>query len=351
MMSYQEFKEQLIKAIENQVERLNLDLKVNQQEVRKNNDLLLDGINLKGDSDIVPTVYANDYYNGYQEGDSLEDIALHIIDVTQKQELQDIDVEALANWESMKERVIFKVIGEEGNQELQKEIPFKKEQDMLLTYQVLLSIQEEGVATFQITNAIQSKFGISEKDLYEAALENMPKLLPPVFDSMDSVMNELLFGTAQEAKDFDTTLRDIDTSQHMYVLTNQAKHLGAAGIFQPDVMDKITQTFDRDMVVLPSSLHEVIMLPYTEDVDIRDLKDMVTEINATQVSPQEVLTNQVYIYDQGAQKLMIAEEWKQQKLEKSMRPKQSIKDSLKEKQEQVKASPPAEKQTRDEAIR
>lgn len=49
------------------------------------------------------------------------------------------------------------------------------------------------------------------------------------------------------------------------------------------------------LVCLPSSVHEMIILPYEENGDMEVLNNMVAEINQNEVEPEERLTDRAYI--------------------------------------------------------
>ena len=233
---------------------------------------------------------------------------------------------------------IIQVVGEEENQGRAGTMPCRKEEDLLLTYRVLIDDANTGMASFQVTNEAQKMLGVSEEELYQAAIRNTPKMLPPQIKSMDAIIWSSLTEDKRENGDFDAELKDLGKEPGMYVLTNTSKMYGAATIFYPDVMDKIADAFGYDMVVLPSSLHEVILIPNMPELGINmdEMKTMVSEVNDTTVEPEERLPNQAYVYDRAEKKLMIGSEWEQQKALKSQQ-KQSIKESLKQKKEQVES--------------
>ena len=324
-MNYQEFKEKLIIDVEKQIKEQKLSVKLVQQEVRKNNDVLLDGLVLKGESAIAPTIYFNDLYKAYQEGEPMEGLVLEVLECMQDLPLQQVsDVAQQLHWDELKGKVIFQVIGAEENQAVYKRTPTRKEQDMLLTYRILLDTGEHGMASFQVDQMVHEQLGVSEEELYQAAICNMPELVPPTFQSMEAVFDEILSDTPNQVISLDDSLQKLEKNKEMYVLTNPKKMYGAANVFYPGVMDKIAQAFDNDMIVLPSSLHEAILLPYDKTMQIQEFKNMVKEINANQVAPQDRLTNQVYIYDKEEKQLMIADKWQEQKLEKGRKPRQAM---------------------------
>ena len=66
----------------------------------------------------------------------------------------------------------------------------------------------------------------------------------------------------------------------MYVLTNTSGSLGAAALFYPDVKDKAAELLGSDYYILPSSVHEVILVPESPGINAAELCDMVKQANS-----------------------------------------------------------------------
>lgn len=91
-----------------------------------------------------------------------------------------------------------------------------------------------------------------------------------------------------------------------YVLTNIAQINGATAILYPNLLQEIGEATQSNFFILPSSIHEVILMKDNGDMNAEELQRMVMEINRTQVAPEEVLSDEVYSYDYRQQKLTMA---------------------------------------------
>ena len=130
-----------------------------------------------------------------------------------------------------------------------------------------------------------------------------------------------------------------DVPDTMFVLTNDTKVNGAAAILNDDTRQEIADKVG-DFYVLPSSVHETLIIPKDAGMELRDLEQMVQEVNQTQVAPQERLSNHVYEYDAKEHELFRsdrAEEHTKQKEEKRDEKKErpSLKERLAEKKNDV----------------
>ncbi len=143
--------------------------------------------------------------------------------------------------------------------------------------------------TVKITNTILENAGIRVDELYQQALLNSRDDYQ--IRSMAAMLMEMMGLDAE-----DMPLQENATPQ-LYVVTNKDKLFGAAAILSEDLLSNIRNKFDSDFYILPSSVHEMIITPKTEAGPAADeLLAMVSEINATQVEPEDRLTDNVYQY-------------------------------------------------------
>ena len=82
----------------------------------------------------------------------------------------------------------------------------------------------------------------------------------------------------------------------MYVLSNQEKLYGAACMLYPEVLSAFGEICGRDFYVLPSSIHEVLLV-FAEEGKEKELKEIVTDMNRNHVAPEEVLSDSIYHYN------------------------------------------------------
>ena len=188
------------------------------------------------------------------------------------------------------EKIFFQVIGAKQNQDLLKNMPHKLEEDLAITYHYLVAKTNQSMISKSIDYQMLQKFKITQEELHKIAMENTPRLFPAKFTSMAEIIP---FG---QVPDF------------MYVLTNKDQVNGAAVLFYPNMIEQIKEQLGDDFYVLPSSTHEMIVLPATfaENMgDVHELAGMVREINQTDVVEREdVLADSAYrVDDQGFTKL------------------------------------------------
>ncbi|MEG0154920.1 MAG: DUF5688 family protein [Lachnospiraceae bacterium] len=363
-MNYQEFKDCIKENIKNYLPEKYQEAEVEIQEITKNNNLKLDGLIVKlPEYNICPTIYINSFFKEYEEGVELLSILEEIADIRQLHDVEkNVSAEDFLGFERVKDSIVFKVVGAESNKTMLSDIPHRMENDMAIIYQILLKETDEGMGVVKVTNEIMGRLGMNEQTIHDLALENTQRRFPATFRSMDDVMKEIMrenfmgidLNAISDGDDMKVFLESLlkesmeemsESSLPMFVLTNECKINGAATLFYPDIKEQIAEQLGGDYFVLPSSLHEILVLPDDGHMTYHELKDMVNEVNQTQVSPDEVLTGEVYRYDKESKRLTLASE-KREKGYVAVKvddEKPSIMDTLRAKKQEVIHSKPGTK--------
>lgn len=293
-MEFKEFTKIIEDNIKNYLPSRFQDAEVSVNDVIKNNGLELSGLNIRCQGeDVVPCIYLNSYYEEYQEYEmSISDVCKRVAEARLQNEIQ-ADVKNITSPEYVKKNVFFKAVSAEYNQEILQQVPYTVKNDLLITYHVSVDVGNTGCASYRLKNELMEKIGYDKDTLHEFAMKNTPELFPPKFTSMKDIMME--YGMPMEM------IGDIPS---MYILMDSKGGNGASAMFYPGVLDDISKQIGKDLIILPSSVNEVIILPKEENMNAEELRNMVNEVNMTQVEPQEVLSNNVYEYDFRAKVLV-----------------------------------------------
>ncbi|MBE5944094.1 MAG: hypothetical protein E7258_04140 [Lachnospiraceae bacterium] len=256
------------------------------EKVHKNNGIVCTGmaICLKGET-ISPNIYLEYYYNLYSEGKNIDDI-LGLIRDEYNQAKDRIDKEGYVDMtkEDLKDCVFLKIVNYERNKIVLEECPYISFQDLAITYRYLVKKDSDGIASAIIKNSDLKRWNIKAEDLYEIALENTKKFFPPVLKPLNIMLRELMG---------DINLSD---DAELNVLTNTQGINGATNIIFDDILYNFAKKYDSDIYILPSSIHEVLLLPVSEKAKHKDLIEMVKEINQYVVGEMDYLSDNVYIY-------------------------------------------------------
>jgi len=281
------------------------DAQVRVEEMRKLNENYLGIAILKEDQVIAPTFNLNQLYEMYQSDPqiSMESIMRNITGVVLDTPEQ-FDLKSITEYENAKEKLFIRVSSAEKNGEMLQNVPHQMREDLVITYHVAISMDEVGRGSTTITNDMLKRYGISEEQLHADAMESSPKIMPLHVDAMKKVIKQIIGGDNKpliQDKGFkameEVISEGLKEDEPMFVITNQQTMDGASAIFYPEVMKQLGECFQGDFFILPSSIHETIVLPDKGDFDYLSLKSIVQEINNNQVLEEEQLTNDVYHYD------------------------------------------------------
>ena len=286
------------------------DYRVSVQEVNKNNGLVLTGLTiLKKDCNIAPTIYLNQAFEQYQEGRSMESICREIIRVYEEHAVHtDFDVSYVTDFAKVQSRICYKLVNAEKNEALLADAPHVMLEDLAVIFYILVNRDSEGTGTITVRNNMLSYWGVDADTLYELALANTQRMFRGSVQSMASVMTEILSHKLDEecAREFFDMMVGEDDMIPMYVCTNTDKLNGAGVILYQGLLQEFADRVDSDFYILPSSIHETLLIPVNGDMDIEYLRDMVRTVNRTEVAPDEILSDSVYRYNRLLDRVELA---------------------------------------------
>lgn len=262
--------------------------------VIKNNGCEMDGLVImeKG-KDIAPTIYLDSFYELYTNGENIKNI-IRQIEVIYEQNKNNVtfDVNILKHFDTIKDKIVYKVVNYRSNEKLLEQVPHKRILDLAVVFYCLLDNEYGRSATALIYNNNLKNWNVTSDDVYKAALKNTPDLLHSKISSMAALFEKC--GVNVDGEEVD--LKDYVPSD-MYVLTNESKLNGAACILYENVLYDFAQKLGADLYILPSSVHEVILLPKLSMFEKDELVNMVKEVNTEGVAADEVLSDHVYEYN------------------------------------------------------
>lgn len=156
--------------------------------------------------------------------------------------------------------------------------------DGIEQYLILRGEQDSAHYSVKVVPVL-SNAGIEENYAWDRALENLSA--DTQITSLGKVLSDLMSAPYDSSMDADIKFR---------VITNTQKFKGAAAIMNRKALKTFTQKYRTNMLfVLPSSIHEMMIAPYDNSLNLDELSAMVKEINETQVAPEERLTDRAYI--------------------------------------------------------
>lgn len=272
-------------------EKLEGRAEVSLRRVLKNNGLLLDGLSISSPSSAFsPTVYLNSYYDEEEEGLSLPVIAEQILLLYEEENgLPSELAQQLKDFEKIRDRIAYKLINAEDNAVLLSEVPHFRYLDLAVVFYIIVTENDDGQMTALIHDEHLGMWNVTREDLSDLAEKNMASLLPcritPIEDAILSLEEEVPL-------DEETSLFPVD----LYVLSNERGINGAACLLYKDVLKNFAEQVGDDLVILPSSIHEVLLAPSEKALSYDELNEMIYYINRSEVPMEDRLSDHIYYY-------------------------------------------------------
>ena len=306
-MNNEEFKNEFVEALKEKLSERGNDVDVKVSTVEKMNQsyeaitITPEGSNIGMNMNLE--VFAEAYESGVPFDEIVEQVTnkveAHLAD------MPTFDVQSLTDYEQMKDKLAMEVVAADRNADLLAKVPHQEMEDMAVVYRFVMESDESGRASILVSNDLLDKMGVTPEQLHADALENAPELRPAVIKGMSEVMMDMMGEDAHEMFGIDEFPQD----EMMYVATVPDKISGAGVIAYQEFMDQAAEKLGGDFYILPSSIHEVLLVKDDGAVNFNDLKSMVEDVNATQVAPEEKLTDSVYHYDSKEHIFELAEKF------------------------------------------
>ena len=305
----EEFFKQLIEELEERLSYTEEDYTVHQYTVCKTNDTVLHSVVIRlGDEQISKNIYVEPYFRMNMSRTEMDEIVDAIIKESRNRDEANEVIEAFVDglaYEEVKDKIILGVVCKELNKEYLNDKVYVdiEDTDLVAVFYMFVSKSDNSLINTYVDKKLLKHWGIdSGNDIYDLALQNTMRILPPTINSM----NSLIDGCNLESVS-DEVVEEVGNT--MFVLTNDMSVNGATAMFYDGVLKEFAITHNTDkVVIMPSSRHEVILLPHYEEVNCKSSYRMVEEVNQYVVGKMDILSNSVYIYDLDTDSIKI---WKE----------------------------------------
>lgn len=298
LISFNEFKREVSTSITDS-SSLPEGTKVEIRENLINNSVIRSALLIKEPGRrYAPNIYLDSFYSRYLSGEDFQEMLEEILQLYElnKNNLQ-FDLELLTSFDCMRDRIIMRLMNYERNRKLLEDCPYLMWQDLAVTFRWVASQDEEGVSSSLIGCDLMKSWGTSPEELYELARENMPRCFPARVMNMYDMI-ECMHQNQDDDEELDDLMtEDLDNLIPLFVMSNEQKINGATAVLYPDMLKTLSLQCHGNFYILPSSVHELIVLPYPRADQGETLKGMVKNVNEEVISNDDYLSDHVYYYD------------------------------------------------------
>lgn len=253
-------------------------------------------------SNNAPIIYLEPYMEMYFSGTSMSDVADMLVrDYLQHSRTKNIDTSVFSDWESAKSSIFLKLINYEKNKELLTDVPHVRFLDLAYIFYFVWEEQEFTVsATTIIHNRHMETWGQTASSLYEISMKNTYKEENTSVGSMSDLIQDITGESLIENSEVE------DEQVPMTIVSNAKRIFGASMMGNIRLLKALADSKGKDLYILPSSTHEIIVLPAEIENPVGEFKAIVQAVNKEQVLPEEFLSDEVYYFNREKQEVTIA---------------------------------------------
>lgn len=308
-MNFDEFKNSFATDVKEKLEaNTEKEFTVEARTVEKMNETY-EGLTVKpDDGEIGVNLNLDNLYQEYQNGTSYDSIVTKAADIATEalDNRPDFDLDSIKDYDKMKSTLAIEIVSADRNRSTLETVPHKEIEDMAVVYRFIISEGPlSGTGSILVTNQMLDNYGITAAQLHEDALKNAPEIRPLVIEGMAEVLAKQMGVEDLEMLGFNIP----PEQEQMFVASVEGNVHGAGVIAYQNFMDQAAERAGGSFYILPSSIHEVLIIPDNGKFDTASLEQMVREVNATTVDITEQLTDSVYHYDAETKVFELAEKF------------------------------------------
>lgn len=286
-MNREEMKRLILAAVS---ERLGNGYHGTLQTVFKTN-LKLDGLSIFQDGNsIAPTIYLEPFYQKLEKGISIDDVAEMILKIYlgARDPSWQFDIMSITDFDCIRDRLYAALINRHSNTELLRDVPHRLFlDDFAIVVRCLIEAGDDGNSDFLVHDSYLKAWDMDRETLLSHAIKNTRKLFGVKLQNMDDVVKALI-----------PCAETGNIRVPMWILSNCPHIFGASAVLFRDVLENFSERYGSFYAIF-SSIHEVLLVPVSADMNIDTLTKMNREINVTDVSEEEVLGTRAYLYNKG----------------------------------------------------
>ena len=295
------------------IKKLGGEYQVTVETKNKNNKAVYTRLHIsrKG-MEAEPLVYLDDYFRQYQNGNMTVSEAVECVVRASRKKGPSVEIRQFLEYENVKDSIVYRLINTEMNRELLDDLPHMEFLDLSIVFCCLVMEEEDNPAFIWIHNIHMKLWDVTVEELYRAASENTQRLEKPELMNIEEVLYDVLPEKGFSLNENDRSMEektagnnDAASTVPVYVLSSRKRLQGAACMLYPDLLRRIADRMDSSYYIIPSSIHEPLLIPAAGFADRDELKVMICEINDTHVAPEERLSYSLYGYDRKENKVEI----------------------------------------------
>ena len=246
------------------------------------------------DDEFMVVLYPNEYENLLRSGTSIEEIGTHLAQEAEQKRYCFPQMPKTP--EEFRRELYIQVINADMNEELLKNVVHDTMGDVAAVARCRIAVDEQGVTSFLVTKENMECFQMTQGEIMEQAYHNTAAQKYSL-QNLNEIMRELMTSEGLDPE----IVKELTP---LYVLTNSERVNGANAIVCPEVLQHVYEELGENYYIMPSSIHEVLLVKESTGLTPDEMKRMVHDVNVSEVRPEELLSFKIFRYD--GRKLTVA---------------------------------------------
>jgi len=314
MYNYEQFKQALLDALSESMNKKGYEARIIEVNgINKISENVAAYKKNSSDVSITLSIKVESIFESYKSGERFD----KLVSQTEKILTDSMHDNPILNFnpeifrdKNILDNVVMDVINTDMNREMLQNVPGKRIEDLSVIYRIDLSsalgCNKDVMASVIINKEIQKMIGADTEQLHERAILNMRKKYPVKVTPIIEVIAEMVGKEKFEAL-YGKDIMLHSNEDFLYVMKSENYDRGASSIvYSEDVLDDFIKDKGKDVFIIPSSIHEVLLFPDDGKMTVRDLREMVKQVNFEVVAENEKLSDNVYRYAASERSIKIA---------------------------------------------
>ena len=292
-MNYDEFVCEIKKQV---VKLLGDDYIVSTHKVMKNNSMELIGLSIREEGrEVSPTFYLEGFFQQYKEGRMISDIIRELDCLYQEAKRHMLEADYMSfdmEYANCQDKIVMRLISKKRNEKMLEDLPHLCFLDLAVIFTIVYRHTKDGLESVRVSHELCDKWNVGLNELKRVTKKNTQRIFPPKVSNMVNIVESFLSEEEKESLDLRQPM-----GRHIKVLTNTAGINGATVLLYDDFIKNIADELESNLYILPSSIHEVLVIPVESGAKLNELSETVMHVNQVAVSKEEYLSDTVYMYN------------------------------------------------------
>lgn len=284
---YDNFKTRLLNTL---AMELGTEITVNTRKVKGSGSTRLEAcsISIPGKK-VSPVFYPSYYFERYCNGTPFREIISCVEDSIRYTSDDIFDFEDVVDYREARGHIIPKLVNMKNNDELLEHVAHTTFLDLGVVFIYVIKVEGDEIISFTLTREQIAEWGQTVDAVFYDSIDNAKRLFPLSIESIEDVLG----------------LNDDRLKSTFYVMSNTKRHYGAASMLYDHVLSDFAERIGESFSIIPSSVHEVLLVPDSLSIPADELRDMLLDVNSSIVKEEERLSDNVYHYSRDTGSLEI----------------------------------------------